>query len=245
MSSSQWPISRTLAYWGRTVRDPILVNSGLGNKLRATCCFLTDEFRRKFKNPILAGREPDSSQPDKDKAKVLQNEMSTIVNQFILRRTNTINAKFLPDKLVQIVCCRLTKCQEDIYHHLISSKDVTAALNGQVKDALSYIQNLQKLCNHPKILEMSGSGKTKGISKEELQLHGVPLDLPDADAKAKLDIHPELSGKMSVLHRLMDVMWKDQTPKKPPDKIVVISIYTQTLDLGHHCATFSSAMSSA
>lgn len=29
----------------------------------------------------------------------------------------------------------------------------------------------------------------------------------------------------------MGVMWKDQTPKKSPDKIVVISIYTQTLDL--------------
>lgn len=189
-----------------------------------------EEFRRRYKNPILIGREPEASQMEQDRAKVLQNEMSNIVNQFILRRTNTINAKFLPDKLVQVVCCKLTETQKNIYRHLIASKDVTAAINGKVKDALSYIQNMQKLCNHPKILECSG-GKTKGITMEELSLFGVRLDRPDDDMEAKLNIHAELSGKMMVLHNLMDVMWRDQTPKRLPDRIVVISIYTQTLDL--------------
>jgi DNA repair and recombination RAD54-like protein len=124
--------------------------------------------------------------------------MSGIVNQFILRRTNTINAKFLPDKLVQIVCCKLTDQQKDIYKFLLSSKDVQAALSGKVKDALSYIQNLQKLCNHPKILELSVGGKSKSISLEQLACFGVPLDRPDSDEKEKLSIHPELSGKMMV-----------------------------------------------
>lgn len=53
-----------------------------------------------------------------------QNEMSTIVNQFILRRTNTINAQHLPDKLVQVVCCKLTDIQRDIYRHLLHNKDL-------------------------------------------------------------------------------------------------------------------------
>jgi DNA repair and recombination protein RAD54 and RAD54-like protein len=180
------------------------------------------------------GREPGASQKEADRAKVLQNEMSNIVNQFIIRRTNTINAKFLPDKLVQVVCCKLTDTQKNIYRHLVSSKDVTAAVNGKVKDALSYIQMMQKLCNHPKILETSCGGKSSsGVTLEQLSLFGVPLDRPDDDNDAKLNIHPELSGKMMVLHNLMDVMWKDQTAKKAPDRIVVISIYTQTLDLGN------------
>ena len=191
----------------------------------------SEDFRRKYKNPILVGREPGASQAEQDKAKVLQNEMSLIVNQFILRRTNTINAKFLPDKLVQIVCCNLTDVQKQIYKRLMSTKDVVAATEGKVKDALSYIQMMQKLCNHPKILELSCGGKAKGLSKEELALFGVPIDTPGADEKEHNKIYPELSGKMEVLHNLMDVMWKDQDAKRPPDKIVVISVYTQTLDL--------------
>ena len=190
-----------------------------------------EEFRRRYKNPILIGREPGASQAVQDQAKVLQNEMSNIVNQFILRRTNTINAKFLPDKLVQVVCCKLTPMQSDIYRFLLGSKDVQAALSGKVKDALSYIQNLQKLCNHPKILELSVDGKSKMINKEQLVAFGVRLDQTGDEDAVRNAIKPELSGKMMVLHNLMDVMWKDQTAKKPPEKIVVISIYTQTLDL--------------
>ena len=53
----------------------------------------------------------------------------------------------------------------------------------------------------------------------------------EADEAERNKIYPELSGKMEVLHNLMDVMWKDQDAKRPPDKIVVISVYTQTLDL--------------
>ena len=101
----------------------------------------------------------------------------------------------------------------------------------KVKDALSYIQMMQKLCNHPKILELSCGGKAKGLSKEELALFGVPIDTPGADEKEHNKIYPELSGKMEVLHNLMDVMWRDQDAKKAPEKIVVISVYTQTLDL--------------
>jgi len=190
-----------------------------------------EDFRRKYKNPILIGREPDCSLTDTDRAKVLQNEMSSIVNQFIIRRTNTINAKFLPDKLVQIVCCKLTNVQRDIYRHLVGTKDVQSALSGKTKDALSYIQNMQKLCNHPKILELSCGGKTKGVTREELSVFGVPLDQSGDDDATRNKISPELSGKMQLLHNMMDVMWKDQTAKTPPDKIVVISVYTQTLDL--------------
>ncbi|CAM9559187.1 unnamed protein product, partial [Phaeothamnion confervicola] len=79
-------------------------------------------FRRHFLAPILAGREPDASAAQVRCSAGMGNEMSTAVNDFILRRTNTLNAKHLPPKL--IVCCRLTELQRNLYGHLISSKEI-------------------------------------------------------------------------------------------------------------------------
>ena len=57
--------------------------------------------------------------------------MSSIVNEFILRRVNTLNAQHLPPKLVQVVCCKLTDMQENIYNHLIESKALQHATDGK------------------------------------------------------------------------------------------------------------------
>ncbi|CAN0290401.1 unnamed protein product, partial [Hapterophycus canaliculatus] len=59
-------------------------------------------FRKKFLSHILAGREPSATDAQVERAQRCQNEMSTVVNEFILRRTNNINAKHLPPKLVQV-----------------------------------------------------------------------------------------------------------------------------------------------
>ena len=68
-----------------------------------------EEFRRNYMYPILRGREPDATDRQKQKMQETQNSMSTTVNDFILRRINTVNAQHLPPKLVQVVCCNLTE----------------------------------------------------------------------------------------------------------------------------------------
>lgn len=50
-----------------------------------------------------------------------------------------------------------------------------AAVDGRVKDALSYVQMMQKLCNHPKVLEMNHNGK--GVTLEEMQYGSRALKL--------------------------------------------------------------------
>ena len=95
--------------------SPTLVNPGvLGTQ---------EEFRKNYLFPILRGREPDATERQKNKMTEVQNEMSTTVNEFILRRVNTLNAQHLPPKLVQVVCCNLTEIQQNMYQHLVSSKD--------------------------------------------------------------------------------------------------------------------------
>lgn len=60
----------------------------------------------RYERPILASREPDAIEKQTAEAGRLQKELSTIVNEFILKRGNILNAQHLPPKLVQFVCCR-------------------------------------------------------------------------------------------------------------------------------------------
>jgi DNA repair and recombination RAD54-like protein len=217
-----------------------------------------EEFRRKTLFPILRGREPDASDAQKRKMMEIQNDMSTTVNDFILRRVNTLNAEHLPPKLVQVVCCNLTEIQQNMYQHLVTSKDMQHALDGKQVNCLASIQMLMKLSNHPSLVVDAeknqgggGSKRTAGSKtikyadddiKETTAAPGagdiakfLPF-APGAGGGRRGDfapIHPEWSGKMFVLFRLMKEM---RRPGNGNDKIVIISNYTQTLDLiGRMC----------
>jgi DNA repair and recombination RAD54-like protein len=89
------------------------------------------EFRKKYERPILRAKEMDASPTDKTKADALQKELSTIVNEFILKRGNILNAKFLPDKLVQYVCCKISPLQELLYEHILNSKEMRHIREGK------------------------------------------------------------------------------------------------------------------
>ena len=89
---------------------------------------IQEEFRKNMLIPILKGREPDATPRQKEKTMQIQNEMSTIVNEFILRRINTLNAQHLPPKLVQVVCCNLTEIQKNMYSHLVSCGEIRSSL---------------------------------------------------------------------------------------------------------------------
>ena len=213
-----------------------------------------EEFRRRMMFPILRGREPDATDSQKRKMLDLQNDLSTIVEDFILRRVNTLNAEHLPPKLVQVVCCNLTDIQQQMYNHLITSKDMQHVMDGKQVNCLASIQLLMKLSNHPSLVceddPKNGKGKignVKRASAKQIKYNEDEKEstaAPGADGIARFlpyaggggnnaPVHPEWSGKMYVLYRLMKEMRK---PGNGGDKIVIISNYTQTLDLiGRMC----------
>lgn len=218
-----------------------------------------EQFRRNYEGPILRGREPDSTQKQKERMVASQTQLTEITAEFILRRNNTINAKHLPPKLVQVVCISLTDIQKDMYQHLVDSKDTQHILDGKQVNCLASIQLLMKLSNHPSLVvdddqsytTKSTIGKraaaTKQIKYNDDDDDKPTTAAPGADGIAKFlpynnnngnrgnsgPVHPEWSGKMYVLYKLMKEM---RIPGNGNDKIVIISNYTQTLDLiGRMC----------
>jgi hypothetical protein len=68
------------------------------------------------------------------------------VNQFILRRTNTLLSKHLPPKLVQIVCVKLTPLQEQLYRHYMDSKAMLTLLCGGKQSVRASLPPPRALC---------------------------------------------------------------------------------------------------
>ena len=81
-----------------------------------------------------------------------------IVNQFILRRTNSLLSKHLPPKLVCVVCCSLSELQLQMYRAFLNSKVAKQVANGGKQTmVLAAITALKKLCNHPSLLFEGGT----------------------------------------------------------------------------------------
>ena len=72
----------------------------------------------------------------------VQNDMSTVVNSFILRRINTLNAHHLPRKVVQVVCYKLTANQQTIFKHLVNDKDMQYVLDRKTQKCQECVKNL-------------------------------------------------------------------------------------------------------
>ncbi|KAL8156238.1 hypothetical protein AgCh_001365 [Apium graveolens] len=188
-------------------------------------------FRRYYQTPIICGREPSATEDEKKLGIERSAELSAKVNQFILRRTNALLSNHLPPKIVEVVCCRLTPLQVELYNHFIHSKNVKQVLNEEPKQAkiLACITALKKLCNHPKLIYDTIRSGSPGTSGFEDCMRFFPPELFSGRSGSWSGgdgIWVELSGKMHVLARLLA-----QLRQKTDDRIVLVSNYTQTLDL--------------
>ena len=61
------------------------------------------EFRKKFENPILRGRDGDATDAAVAAGKKAMEEMADIVNKSIIRRTQALLSKYLPVKVEQVI----------------------------------------------------------------------------------------------------------------------------------------------
>ncbi|KAM4574256.1 DNA repair and recombination protein RAD54-like isoform 2-T2 [Fundulus diaphanus] len=121
-------------------------------------------------------------------------------------------------ELISIVN-RLTPLQIELYKHFLKQAKPTETLQeGRISiPSLSSITSLKKLCNHPALIY------DKCLEEEEGFEGALDLFPPGYCAKT---VEPQLSGKMLVLDYILAV-----TKSTTSDKVVLVSNYTQTLDL--------------
>lgn len=173
------------------------------------------EFRKEFELDILRGRDAEATEAQQELGKQKLQQLSSIVSRFIIRRSNDILSKYLPVKYEHVVFCRLSPFQLALYDLFINSPSIKRLLRGTGSQPLKAIGILKKLCNHPDLLDLPDDLE----GSEEL----FPEGYKPGDRR---NVQVGLSGKFAVLERFLA-----QIRSNTDDKIVLISNYTQTLDI--------------
>ncbi|EPQ32395.1 uncharacterized protein PFL1_00591 [Pseudozyma flocculosa PF-1] len=173
------------------------------------------EFRKNFELAILKGRDADATEKQQQEGNEKLAQLSALVSKFIIRRTNDLLSKYLPVKYEHVVFCKMSSFQLDLYRLFIRSPEIKKLLRGTGSQPLKAIGILKKLCNHPDLLDLPHD---LDGSKEFFPEGYTPRD--------RRQVYPELSGKMMVLQRFLETIRATTN-----DKIVLISNYTQTLDV--------------
>ena len=127
----------------------------------------------------------------------------------------------MPVKYEQVVFCQLSDFQLSLYRLFIKSPEIQALLRGHDSQPLKAINILKKLCNHPELLDLPGDLR----GSESIMPEGFTG--PNSTSKGRnQEVHCEWGGKFLVLERFLHRIRTETN-----DKIVLISNYTQTLDL--------------
>ncbi|KAJ2480917.1 DNA-dependent ATPase protein rad54 [Coemansia sp. RSA 2320] len=210
----------------------------------------TQEFRKKYELPILRGRDSLATDAEQQAGDLKLTELNGIASKVIIRRTNDLLSKYLPVKYEHVVFCPLTELQTDLYELFLKSKEAREAIGEGGKCSLQTIINLGKLCNHPSLMDikravggyeavtpseyftaslraesggLSGHGGRRSRAAAVMSMSRQQQGSSDGDRV----FHPKWSSKMALLDRMLQQISKG--PER--DKIVLISNYTQTLNL--------------
>ncbi|XP_009676141.2 DNA excision repair protein ERCC-6 isoform X2 [Struthio camelus] len=152
-------------------------------------------FMEQFSVPITMGGYSNASPVQVKTAYKCACVLRDTINPYLLRRMKA-DVKMtlsLPDKNEQVLFCRLTDEQRQVYQNFIDSKEVYQILNGDMQ-IFSGLVALRKICNHPDLF--SGGPRT---------LKGVPdAGVEEADQFG----YWKRSGKMIVVESLLKIWHK-------------------------------------
>ncbi|XP_038146971.1 DNA repair and recombination protein RAD54B [Cyprinodon tularosa] len=187
----------------------------------------TTAYRKVYEEPILRSRQPSCSEEDRVLGEERAAELSRLTGMFILRRTQEIINRYLPPRLDWTLFCMPSPLQQKLYRHLLCHQVFRACLQGftQSSTHLACITALKKLCNHPGLLHTTVKERTDRGSMESSLYEGLSDLFPESYSLAGFSTSD--SGKLLVLSDLLSAIRQ----LSPSDRVVLVSNYTQTLDL--------------
>ncbi|NXH77149.1 ERCC6 protein, partial [Hydrobates tethys] len=152
-------------------------------------------FMEQFSVPITMGGYSNASPVQVKTAYKCACVLRDTINPYLLRRMKA-DVKMtlsLPDKNEQVLFCRLTDEQRQVYQNFINSKEVYQILNGDMQ-IFSGLVALRKICNHPDLFS-GGPRILKGVPDAEVE---------EADQFG----YWKRSGKMVVVESLLKIWHK-------------------------------------
>ncbi|XP_027869334.1 DNA repair and recombination protein RAD54B isoform X1 [Xiphophorus couchianus] len=187
----------------------------------------TTAYRKVYEEPILHSRQPSCSEDERVLGEERAAELSRLTGMFILRRTQEIINRYLPPRLDWTLFCMPSPLQQKLYKHLLCHRVFRACLQGFTQGGahLACITALKKLCNHPGLLHDTVKERTERGSVESSLYEGLADLFPESYCSAGFDTAD--SGKLLVLSDLLSAIRQ----LSPSDRVVLVSNYTQTLDL--------------
>ncbi|KAM3873330.1 DNA repair and recombination protein RAD54B [Diretmus argenteus] len=184
-------------------------------------------YRKVYEEPILHSRQPSCTEEERVLGEERAAELSRLTGMFILRRTQEIINCYLPPRLDWTLFCGPSPLQQELYKHLLSHRVFRACLQGSVQTHthLACITALKKLCNHPGLLHSTVKEKTDSGTEENSLYEGLVDLFPESYSSGGYSTAD--SGKLLVLSDLLSAIRQLNSS----DRVVVVSNYTQTLDL--------------
>lgn len=184
-------------------------------------------YRKVYEEPILRSRQPSCTEEENVLGEERAAELSRLTGMFILRRTQEIINRYLPPRLDWTLFCSPSTLQQDLYKRLLTHRIFRSCImdSSQTHTHLACITALKKLCNHPGLLHNTVKQKTDCQTVESSIYEGLAEIFPDYYTSGKLNVSD--SGKLLVLSDLLAAI----RHVSPSDRVVLVSNYTQTLDM--------------
>jgi len=159
------------------------------------------DFRKQIEIPIKMGGYANASNLQIMTAEKTAQALKENISPYLLQRLKVDVASDLPKKKEQVLFCKLTPAQHDLYQRFLDSKEMNDVLKGHTQSFFG-IDRIRKICNHPDLLN------------------------PDMKARQSKNWGSvKKSGKMQVLNALLG-MWK-----KLGHKTLLFSQTVQMLDI--------------